>query len=124
MLKLPPESRVQQRLRRQSADRCVEHLHGMCQTAELPSRLGVEHVPHPGRAAADLGRGDLAQRRAGDVEQPARLGPHALRVREVAGIVVRHRQRQWVPGRHRAELDEYLGRVSHLAGERGGALRV
>jgi uncharacterized protein len=55
--------------------------------AELPSRLGVEHVPHPGRAAADLGRGDLAQRQAGDVrEQPARLGPHALRVREVAGI--------------------------------------
>jgi hypothetical protein len=29
-----------------------------------------------------------------------------------------------VPGRHRAELDEHLGHVAHLGGERGGALRV
>jgi len=32
MILIPPESRVQQRLRQQSADRRVEHLHGVCQT--------------------------------------------------------------------------------------------
>ena len=50
---------------------------------------GLSDVVDAGRAAAQLGLGDLPQLEPGDgLEQPARLGADALGVAEVAGVVV------------------------------------
>ena len=66
--------------------------------AERPGGVGVEQVVDTGRAAAQLGVCDLAQLDAGDGrEQLTGLGADALRVGEVAGVVVGHRHRQRVP---------------------------
>ncbi len=92
---------------------------------ELARGLGVEDVVDPGRAAAQLGLGDLPQLEAGDrAEQPPRLGAHALGVREVAGVVVGHGHLERVADRDRPELVEDLGDVAHLVGEGPGPVGV
>src|SRR6478609_8901076 len=57
---------------------------------QLAGRLGVEDVVDPGRTAAQLSLVDLPQLQPGyAAEQLPRLGPDPLRVRQVAGVVVR-----------------------------------
>ena len=56
---------------------------------ELGRGLGLHEVVDPGGAAAQLPVGGLHQLEVGDpAQQLARLGAHALRVGEVAGVVV------------------------------------
>ena len=65
MIKLPPESRVQQRSRRQSADRRVEHLHGVCQTDHATGTM--DRRGHLHQAAGVRGHQELGDRKARDV---------------------------------------------------------
>src|SRR3954466_12357237 len=92
---------------------------------ELLGRFGVEDVPDAGRAAADVLLRDLSQLDAGDAaEQLAGLVADALRVAEVAGVVVRDTHRQRMAGRDGACLGEDLRDVADPVGERAGFLGV
>ena len=74
-----------------------QHVRGLA-VAELGRRLRVEQVVDAGRAAAELRLGDLPQLQPGDAaQQLARLGPDALGVGQVAGVVVGDGHRQRVP---------------------------
>lgn len=96
----------------------VEHVRRLAVT-QLVGGNRVEDVVDPGRAAAQRGAGDLPDRHAGDrAQQLSGLVSDALRVAEVAGIVVGDGQLEGVPGRHRPQLDEQLGDVPDLGGER------
>ena len=58
---------------------------------QLARDLGLHQVVHPGRAAAEIGLGELDQTKSRDraQESPRRL-PHALPVCKVTGLMVRH----------------------------------
>jgi hypothetical protein len=62
---------------------------GRLSLAELGGGAWLDEVVDTGRTAAHAGLGELDQLEAGDRrEDPPRLVPHALRVGEVAGVVV------------------------------------
>ena len=67
----------------------AEQVAGLALRRARPAVLGLLDVVGAGRAAAQLPLGRLDERDAGDrAQQRARRGAHALRVREVAGVVV------------------------------------
>ena len=84
---------------------------------ELSRDLGLQQVVDPGGAAAEVGLGELDQPETGDraEESPRRL-PHALAVRQVTGLVVRHREVERPP-RPREVLGQELGDVAHPRGQ-------
>ena len=91
--------------------------------AELGGGLGLHEVVDAGRAAAQLPVGGLEQLELRDpAQQRARLRADALRVREVAGVVVGDAQRERMARRLRLVLGEQLGDVVDAGRERGGAL--
>src|SRR5712691_8766720 len=93
--------------------------------AELPGRLRLHEIVDAGAAAADLRfrrRQQLDSRNRG--EQRPRLRAHALRVREVTGIVIHDARLDRMPRRTRlADLDEQLRYVTYLCAERAGPRR-
>ena len=101
----------------------VEHRPGLALT-ELPRRTGVQQVVRAGAAAADLRLDDLPQLDAGDrTQQPTWLVAYALRVGQVARVLVGHSHRQRVALGDGPELVEQLGDVAGPGGEGLGALR-
>src|SRR6202022_4199059 len=96
--------------------------------ADLVGARGLDQVVDARTAAALVALGDLQELEAGNAAQERpRLLANALRVREVAGIVVRHPQRDRVTGRRRADPGEKLRDVPDLRGKRGrpgGPVRI
>src|SRR5262249_39672241 len=83
--------------------------------AHLPRALRLDQVVDAGAAAALIALGDLAQLEPGDRgEERARLGAHALRVRQVACVVVGDLDLDRVARRHRLERGKVLVDVAHL----------
>jgi hypothetical protein len=71
--------------------------------AELSGRLGIQQVVDTCGTTADFPLGGLDQLERGDLaEERARLRPDALRVGQVAGVVVGDLQRDRVSRRSRA----------------------
>src|SRR5215211_7705442 len=108
-----------------------EHLRTGCQNihrlalAELGCGLGLDHVVDTGGTAADLGLLYLPDL---DARYPfqdlARLLADALRVPEVAGVVVGDRDGQRVPLGGGSDLGQKLRDVPDLLGESPGAVGV
>ena len=99
----------------------------MCAALRSPSSRAasrLDQVVDAGAAAADLLLGERQQLDAGNrAQQIARRLADALRVREVAGVVIRHAHRERMPRRsRRTELGEDLGDVAHARRERARAL--
>src|SRR5215218_2538429 len=87
--------------------------------------LGLDHVVDARRPAADLGLTDLLYVHAWYLlEGLARLLADALRVRQVAGVVVGGRNRQRVTLRYGTQLLQELRDVADLRAERPGSLGV
>ena len=83
-----------------------EHLRGLA-VAELLRGVRLDEVVDAGAAAAQLLLGRLDELELRDrAQQRPRLGAHALRVAEVAGLLVGDAQRQRVPLRRTARGDE------------------
>ena len=93
--------------------------------AELLGGRRFHQVVDAGAAAADLGLAHRQQLEAGNrAEQIARRLADALRVREMAGIVVGDAQRRRLARRgRRTERGQHLADVAHPGGERAGAVR-
>ncbi len=98
---------------------------GLGDPVELPPEqlardLGLEQVVDAGRAAAEVGVAELhePEPRDGAQQRPRRLA-HALAVGEVAGLVVRHRERQRVPRLGEGGGEQFRD-VPRARGERGG----
>ena len=73
--------------------------------AERMRRLRLIQIIGPRASAAEVRIGQLTHVHPRDCpQQRPRLLPHALRIREVTGIMIRHLQRRFCPGpRHRTE---------------------
>ena len=98
---------------------------GVFATAQFGGHLRLHEVEDAGAAAADVAVGNRHERDAGNRrEQVARLLPDALRVGEVAGVMVGDAHVDPMPRRARGlEAGEHLGDVAHLRRERLRALR-
>lgn len=91
--------------------------------AELLRGLGLEQVVDARGAAAERGFGDLGDFKAGDLrEQLARLLMDALRVAEVAGVVVGDAERQGIARCDWVEFAEDFGDVFAFCGEGAGSV--
>ena len=83
------------------------------------SGVGLEQVVDAGRSAADFRLGDLADGDAGNgLQEAARLRAHALRMLQMAGVVIRRFELNGSSRRARLELCEHFGNVLALRGER------
>ena len=95
--------------------------------AELLGGFGLEEIVDAGGAAAEGGFGDFGDLEAGDSgEQLARLLIDALRVAEMAGVVVGDADREWIARGWRMtfkgfEFREDFGDVAAFCGEGAGA---
>ena len=85
--------------------------------------LGLKEVVDPRAAAAAvrIGQGDESEPRHGG-EKRARLSTDPLRVREVAGVVVRDRGADLAPQVRRSDFGEKLECILRLRGETARAL--
>ena len=89
---------------------------------ELVGGLRLDEVVDTGGSAAERGLGDLDDIESGDGgEQLAGLAEDALRVPEMAGIVVGDAEGKGVAGGGGRELAEDLGDVAAFGGEVAGA---
>ena len=86
--------------------------------AELAGGLRLHQVVDAGRAAADAAFGNVLHLQLGDGGQHLpRRRRYALRVLQVAGVVIRDPQRDRVARRPRLQLGEHLRDVLALRGE-------
>src|SRR5262249_49066583 len=92
----------------------VVHLSG----ADLLGALRLDQVVDAGASAALISVGNLEQLEPRDaVEEPARLLPDPLGVRQMAGVVVRDAGADRMPRREGRQAGEELGDVANFRGE-------